>query len=77
LHACSTTIRTGLPHFGELWLAGSQGGGITSEMYASTHWSHATAPGEARWGQSELGAAASRKAVWWNLRLASLLTRLY
>jgi len=49
----------------ELWLAWSHGGGITSGMYASTHWSHATAPGEARWavgigcfgavGQSELG----------------------
>ena len=27
--------------------------------------------------QSELGAAASRKAVWWDLRLASLLTHLF
>ena len=27
-------------------------------------------------GQSELGAAASRKAVWWDLRLASPLTHL-
>jgi len=27
-------------------------------------------------GQSELGAAASTKAVWWDLRLASLLTHL-
>jgi len=27
-------------------------------------------------GQSELGAAASRKAVWWDLCLASLLTHL-
>ena len=27
-------------------------------------------------GQSELEAAASRKAVWWDLRLASLLTHL-
>jgi len=27
-------------------------------------------------GQSELGAAASRKAVWWDLRLASYLTHL-
>jgi len=41
--------------------------------------------GEARWavgsgrasvGKSEFGAAASRKAVWWDLRLASLLTHL-
>jgi len=71
-------------HFGKLWLAGSHGGGITSGMYASTHWSHVAAPGEARWavgigcrgsvGQSELGAAASSKALWWDLRLASLLT---
>jgi len=27
-------------------------------------------------GQSELGAAVSRKAMWWDLRLASLLTHL-
>jgi len=27
-------------------------------------------------GQSELRAAASRKAIWWDLRLASLLTHL-
>jgi len=27
-------------------------------------------------GQSELGAAASRKAVWWDLHLASLLMHL-
>ena len=36
-------------HLGELWLAGSHGGGITSGIYASTHWSQAAAPGEARW----------------------------
>ena len=28
-------------------------------------------------GRSELGAAASTKAVWWDLRLASLLTHLF
>jgi len=28
-------------------------------------------------GHSELGAAASTKAVWWDLRLASLLTHLF
>jgi len=27
-------------------------------------------------GQSELGTALSRKALWWDLRLASLLTHL-
>ena len=37
-------------HFDELWLAGSHSGGITSGMYAAGHWSHAAAPGEARWG---------------------------
>ena len=36
-------------HFGKLWLTWSHGGGITSRIYASTHWSHAAAPGEARW----------------------------
>jgi len=74
------------PHFGELWLAGSHGGGITSGMYAAPNWMQAAAPSEARWGfgigcrgsvgQSELGAAALLKAVWWDLRLASLLTHL-
>jgi len=28
-------------------------------------------------GHSELGAAASTKAVWWDLRVASLLTHLF
>ena len=54
-------------NFGENWLAGSHGGGITSGMYAATNWIQATAvvPGQARWGfgigcrgsvgQSELG----------------------
>jgi len=54
-------------HFGELWLAGSQGGGITSGMSYI----------EVAVGQSELGSAASRKAVWWDLRLASLLTHFF
>jgi len=72
-------------HFGELWLAWSHGGGITSGLYTSTHWCHAAAPGEARnWVpwlgsvvQSELGKSASRKAVWWDLCLASLLTHFF
>jgi len=74
-------------HFGELWLAGSHGGGIISGMYSTTDWMQAAAPGEALWafgigcrgsmGQSESGAAALLKAVWWDLRLASLLMHLY
>jgi len=74
-------------HFGELWLAGSYGGGITSGMYEAINCMQAAASGEARWGfgigcrgsvgQSELGAAALLKAVWWDLRLASLLTHLF
>ena len=73
-------------HFGEVWLAGSHDRSITSGMYASTHWTHAVAPGEPQWavgigfrgsvGQSECGVAASCKAVWWDLRLASLLMHL-
>jgi len=73
-------------HFGELWLAESHGGGITSGMYAALNWMQATVPGKARWrfgigcrgsvGQSELGAAMLLKAVWWDLRLARLLTHL-
>jgi len=36
--------------FGELWLAGSHGGGgNTSGMYTSTHWCHAVAAVEAWW----------------------------
>jgi len=52
-------------HFGELWLAGSHGGGITCGMYVATNWMQVAAPGKARWGfgigchglvgQSELG----------------------
>jgi len=74
-------------HFGERWLAESHGGGITSGMYATTNRMQAASPGEARWGfgigcrgsvgQSELGAAALLKAVWWDLRLARLLTHLF
>ena len=74
-------------HICELWLAGSHDGGITSGMYAATNWMQAAAPGEARWGfgigcrgsvgQSELGATALLKAVWWDFRLASLLTHLF
>jgi len=33
------------------------------------------APGEARWGSRNWGGA-SRKAIWWDLCLASLLTHL-
>jgi len=52
-------------HFGELWLAWIHGGGVTSGMSYVI---------QVAVGQSELAAAASRKAVWWDLRLASLLT---
>jgi len=55
-------------HFGELWIAGSHGGGITFGMYAATNWMQVAAPGETRWGyrigcrgsvgQSELGTVA-------------------
>ena len=48
-------------HFGELWLAWSHGGGIRFGMSYI----------EVTMRQSELGAAPSRKAVWWDLRLAS------
>ena len=59
---------------------------VTSRMNAPVPRWQRTAPDEARWGfgigcrgsvgQSELMAAALRKAVWWDLRLASLLTHL-
>ena len=67
--------------FGELWLAESYGGGITSGMsigigivifscYGNSYIEIAV-------GHSELGAASLLKAVWWDLRLASLLTHLF
>jgi len=45
-------------------------GGITCGIYAAPNWMKARL-------QSELGAAALLKAVWWDLRLASLLTHLF
>jgi len=63
-------------HFGELWLAWSHGGAL---LPGCTH----RHTGAKRWlparigGQSELWTAASRKAVWWDLRLASQLTHLF
>ena len=59
---------------------------MTSGMYAPTNWMQATARGEAWWGfgigccgsvrQSEFGVAALLNAVWWDLRLASLISHL-
>ena len=54
-------------HFGELWLGWIHGGGITSVMSYI----------KVAMGQSELEVAASLKAAWWNLLLASLLTHLF
>jgi len=45
-------------------------------MHASTDWSHAAAPGKTQWAVG-IGAAASRKAVRWDLHLASLLTHFF
>jgi len=75
------------PLIGEDWLVGSHGGGgITSRMNVPMKCysdeicafleTNIEASGELG-GQSELGAAASRMAVWWDLRLASLLTHLF
>jgi len=82
-------------HFGELWPAGSHGGGITFEMsyihivpgekclHANRTWEKNLRHGSlgswnwARLGSAvRIGAAASHKAVWWDLRLASLLMQL-
>ena len=66
-------------------------GGSPTSVYAHRTWEKKEklgqrpiqiSPGEknfaARLGvQSELGAGTSRKAVWWDLRLASLLTHLF
>jgi len=64
-------------HFGELWLVGSHGGGITSG--ASDHQRTARRGNtsgmsyiEIAVRQSELGAVALPKAAWWDLRVASL-----
>jgi len=52
-------------HSGEIWLAETHGGGITSGMYAATNWTHATAPrsryacaGEAYWALGIGGVVA-------------------
>jgi len=59
--------------FGEHWLARSHGGGgLTNGMNVS-----AGSCASAWHGHSELGAAALLKAVWWDLRLASLPMHLY
>ena len=42
-------------HFGELWLAESHGGGITSGMYADGNWMKAAAPSEAQCGSRNWG----------------------
>jgi len=76
-------------HFGELWLAESHGDGITSGMCAATNWMQAVDPGGscrrgsvgiqnwvAQLGSQNWGAVALLKAIWWDLRLASLLTDL-
>ena len=64
-------------HFGELWLTWSHVGGITSGMRwpiietgSTTNMPQIRVP-------SEMGAAPPRKAVWWDLCLASLLTHLF
>jgi len=64
-------------HFGELWIAGSDGNGITSEMSCIEVAVGQTELGLMIVGHLELRAGASRKAVWWDLRLASLLTHLF
>jgi len=78
-------------HFGEVWLAGSHGGrqhyirdkrlaaaGIQRQntYHRRTHHPPAYAATATVGGHSELGAAALLKAVWWGMRLASLLTHL-
>jgi len=56
--------------FGEHWLAGSYGGGITSGMSCIE-----MAPAESV-PLCAVGAATLLKAVWWDLHLASLLDAL-
>ena len=63
-------------HFCELWLAGSHGGGITSGMSYIEIAVGQSELGAVGWWQLELGAAAWCKAVWWDFRLASVLTHL-
>jgi len=66
-------------HFGELWLAWNHGGSITSGMHVATYWMKVAAPGEAWWGFGIgcRGSVALLKAIWWDLRLASLLMHLF
>jgi len=64
---CSTTSRMGLR---------SRSPGTKTWIHEASSTYHLPAPAARLGGQSELGAAASRKAVWWDLRLASLMTHL-
>jgi len=50
--------------------------GTKTRIHEASWTYHLPAPAARVGGQSELGAAASRKAVWWDMRLASLLTHL-
>jgi len=59
--------------FGEHWLAGSQGGGSAVALLLGEWLRRINCVG-AWHGHSELGTVALLKAVWWDLRLASLLT---
>jgi len=60
--------------FRELWLAGSHGGDISSGMSIERCRSSYIEIAVGHW---EPGAAALLEAVWWDLRLASLLTHLF
>jgi len=67
-------------HFGERWLAWSHGGGITSGMsYIEVAVRQSELGAVARWavGIGGGGVAYVRPYIWWDLRLASLLTHLF
>jgi len=64
-------------NFSELWLAWSHGGVITSRMSYIEIAEGPSELGAVAWWAVGIGTAPSHKVVWWDLRLASLLTHLF
>ena len=85
MHACWPTIRTDLLPFGEIWFAGVTAAALLSELptelgavdeLASDSTDGDSELGDvARWAFG-IGGGGVVKAVWWDLRLASLLDAL-
>jgi len=63
--------------FCELWLAGSHGAAASRRGWAISHWHSPSIRKSAAVAIGIAGGSALLKAVWWDLRSASLLTHLF